>query len=460
MKKYLIVLMIVASFALVSCKEAPEVSISKNVVEMDYKGGSFSFDVTSNCKWELICDSDDEELLTISQWDGEPGTTTVTVDVDKNLSTSILKHYLTAVASNGNNYSRNANEAKSALVSLSVTQGAPAFVKFNKSSYKVDYIGGKYKFTVNTNFPWEIEVQGEGIQVEPTSGEPIPQEEEDPTAPKKDDTETDAPGTIYVTIDEYEGDVERDFSLLVTARGNDAVVTDKLTITQERPEVSLGSRVYRIKKMGDGRWWMIDNLCYSTKGITINDGKCGIWYPCADSGNKADETTAGIVSKGLLYSDAVAFNTNITRTTAKKQEGAQGICPDGWHIPTLEEYMALVGKCVNPKVETDTEAPYYDAAKDCGSLQMLKDAGFVSVESGYIRGVGAGYKKGALTRGYSSSARKVTNTYFFCSNHYTDREWYVLALDEQNGTANVDKIGNYQNDYPYAGSVRCIKNKK
>ena len=469
MKKFLIVLLTVASFAFAACTEQPEVSINKDSLEMDYKGGTFTFDVTSNTTWKIIYNGDDESLCTPDIWEGEAGTTTVTVTVDKNESTSILHHYLTVVAPKSGlppYVTRKGIEKKCEIAFVSLKQGAPAYVKFNKSNFKSDYIGGEYKFVVNTNFPWEIEVIGEGIHVEPTSGESTVVEV-DPSAPAvssstsdDDEEEEDTPGTIVVTIDEWEGDYNREFTLNVTARGDDAIVTDKMTIIQERPELTIGNHVYRIKKMGDGRWWMIDNLCFANKGITIGDGICGVWYPCSDLGNEADESTDAIISKGLLYSDATAFNTTITKTTRKNQEGAQGICPEGWYIPKLTEFMALVGKCKNAEIETVTSAPYYDAAKDCGSLEMLKAAGFVSSEAGYIRGTGAGYAKGFSTRGWSSNVGGVNQTYFFCSTSFSETQWYCLALNERNGTADVDFMNNYVSDMPYAGSIRCIKKDK
>ena len=452
MKKLLTVLMIAISLAFVSCTDEPEISINKDSEEMNYKGGVLEFDVTANCDWEIVCNSDDQDLLTISQWTGNAGTQTVTVLVDKNESHATLKHYFTAVAH---------GKKRDALKSMTLTQGAPAYVQFNKSSFKADYIGGEYKFTVSSNFPWEISVEGEGITVEPTSGVPLEEDEEDQiqTSSSSDEEEEEEGNVITVTIDEYEGDAPRTFLLHVTAQGEDKVVEDDLVITQEAPSLMIGNREYRIKKMGDGRWWMVENLCYFNKGITIGDGKCGIWYPCSSTANDPDPSTDGIISKGLLYSDAVAFNTNITKTTAKKQEGAQGICPTGWHIPTLEEYMALVGKCQNSAVPVVEDAPYYDKTRNNGSLSMLKAAGFVSTMAGYVQGIGAGYANGFTTQGYLDSRGYVTTTYFFCSNHYTDQMWYALILNEANNTANVGYMGNYIATRPFAGSIRCIKDK-
>ncbi len=467
MKKYLIVLLIAAAFAFVSCEKAPEVSIDKDIIEMDYRGGTLDFSVTSNCDWEIICDSDDVDLLTVSQWTGGPGTQTITVTVDSNHSNSILKHFFTAVAH---------GSIKDDLQYVTVIQGAPAYVIFNKNAFSTDYIGGEFKFTVSSNFPWEIEVIGDGVTVEPLSGIPTPEEDDDVPSPAEEDGEEDeADNVITVTVDEYEGDAPRSFILNVVAHGDEGDVSDQLVITQSNPSLKIGSRNYRIKKMGDGRWWMVDNLCFSTKGITIGDGQCGIWYPCSDDSNTPDLDENEIVRKGLLYSDAAAFSTNITATTAKKQEDTpQGLCPDGWHIPTLGEWMALVGKFDagdrtvseddEPRIATNTEAPYYDASQDCGSLTMLKAAGFINNEAGYIQGDGVNFSEGASVKGYVARQGKVINTYFFCSSHFTEKVgdkvygyWYILKTNERANTANVESMDDSLSETPYGGSVRCIK---
>ena len=107
----------------------------------------------------------------------------------------------------------------------------------------------------------------------------------------------------------------------------------------------------------------------------------------------------------------------------------------GWHIPTLSDFMALVGKCNNTEIEPQTDAPYYDAVRNRGSLSMLKEAGFVGKESGYIQGLGVGYEHGYKTLGYFVSMGYVTVSYIFCSTHYRSLS-----------------------GHPIACGVRCIKN--
>ena len=438
-----------AMLALVACTQEPEVVIDRTDVEMDYKGGQFEFNVSSNSQWDLICDSDDETLLSISQKSGGPGDFTIRVNVNENESTAILKHYFTAVAH---------GDKRDALTTVAITQGAPAYVIFNKSIFSTDYIGGEYKFTVTSNFPWTISVKGEGITVEPMSGEPRVKSKADGD---KDEEELDENTTeITVTVDEYEGDVNRKFEIIVSATGKDKVVTDKLTINQSRPMLIIGNREYPIKKMGDGRWWMVQNLCYTQKGISIGDGICGVWYPCSDTALEFDSSDDAIVNKGLIYSDATAFNATVTATTCKRMEGAQGICPTGWHIPTLKEFLALVGKSTNAQVEVNTEAPYYDAARNCGSLSMLEEAGFNTTMAGYVQGKSKGFGDNGDIQGYLASRGYITSNYIFCSTAYSGTMWYALIFNKTANTANVGYMSNFTTTRPFAGSVRCIKDEQ
>ncbi len=72
-----------------------------------------------------------------------------------------------------------------------------------------------------------------------------------------------------------------------------------------------------------GKVWMAENLRNLPAGATIGTD---VWYP----GVEADAA-----SKGLLYSYAVATNGEST-------EPMQGICPEGWHLPSQSELEALV----------------------------------------------------------------------------------------------------------------------
>ena len=441
-----------AAFVLVSCTDDPQVSLDKSVVEFTHEGGSCDLTVSSNCDWEIICSSDDPDLVFVSQTKGTAGSQTIHIEISENESTSILHHYISAVAHGVN---------RDALADFSITQGAPAYVIFGKNALTTDYMGGEYEFKVTANLPWVLEYDGdhEGIEVEINPDDEDEEEEEDEPADPNAKDDGGENTIIRVTVDDWEGDAARKFVLRAVAQGDEGEISDKLTITQTAPSLLIGNREYSIKKMPDGRWWMTENLCYTTKGITIGDGICKIWYPCSDNALDWDSSNEGIVAKGLLYADNVAFNTNITTTTARRLEGWQGLCPEGWHIPTMNEFLNLVGKCTNAAVETKTEAPFYDASRDHGSLSMLEEGGFNTTLAGYVRGSGKGFENNGSVQGYLASRGYVSNEYIYSSSAYSASMWYALILNKVNNTADVGYMANSTSTAPFAGSVRCIKNR-
>ena len=113
------------------------------------------------------------------------------------------------------------------------------------------------------------------------------------------------------------------------------------------PEIEYGEltdardgQVYKTVKIGN-RTWMAQNLNYADSVKTPSlKGKS--W--CYD--NKIDNCTA----MGRLYTWAAAIDSVVLAKNGKNcgmgsmcnfVEGVQGICPDGWHVPSLNEMKDL-----------------------------------------------------------------------------------------------------------------------
>lgn len=108
---------------------------------------------------------------------------------------------------------------------------------------------------------------------------------------------------------------------------------------------------YKTGKFGDAGWWMLENL----RAELWPDGTSGLlkeypkyrlhpkeqgplyWYP------KLDMTILDTHPEyGFMYSGFAALNTTFDEIIAGKQTtGIQGICPGGWHLPTLAEWIEL-----------------------------------------------------------------------------------------------------------------------
>ena len=138
---------------------------------------------------------------------------------------------------------------------------------------------------------------------------------------------------------------------------------------------------YNVVKLADGKWWMAQPLAFLPAGKQPsnqpNDGN-GIWYTFTSDGTTVTPATDG--ANGYLYDAATVFGAPITADNAFTFEGAQGICPTGWHIPTRAEYFALVGYSNKGAGEssapTDPNAFYYDPIYVGAKIPVMDAAGF------------------------------------------------------------------------------------
>lgn len=143
---------------------------------------------------------------------------------------------------------------------------------------------------------------------------------------------------------------------------------------------------YNTVTLANGTTWMAEPLAYLPKGYTPSTDPTAdshIWYPyeIVDGTTVATTEASAIKELGYLYDlQAALGGKEITESNLNSFEGAQGICPKGWHIPTRLEYFNLVGKSTNDadgKVPADGDkALFYDAAYDGGKIASLNEAGF------------------------------------------------------------------------------------
>ncbi|MCX6235096.1 MAG: hypothetical protein NT175_10320 [Bacteroidetes bacterium] len=134
-------------------------------------------------------------------------------------------------------------------------------------------------------------------------------------------------------------------------------------------------------------------------------------------------------------------------------EGAQGICPTDWHIPTDNEWKILEGT-------VDSQYPVGDTEWDNGGLRGL-DAGGNLKEIGTTHwdspNIGATNESGFTALPAGESAGYFGNLghsgYFWTSSQYATNYTWARAL--YNNYAGVDRFGNYEETFGF--SVRCLK---
>ena len=202
---------------------------------------------------------------------------------------------------------------------------------------------------------------------------------------------------------------------------------------------------YEIVKLKDGKWWMARNLHFVPRVIkTIGDSKdnvtAGVYYPVVvlpdEYGGGFSKDQEVIEANGYLYQAEVALGLK-----AKALEGAQGICPDGWHVPTYQDCLDLTGKM---NANTKSSAPYYKDGK-C-SLKLLNDDGFNMYSFGAFTVQDNTKEKGSIMGAWDGT--NTTNEPYkdkifsgmFCGSSWLKTTYYKDPETQQT----TDRITNFQ----------------
>jgi len=144
---------------------------------------------------------------------------------------------------------------------------------------------------------------------------------------------------------------------------------------------------YNTVVLPDGNKWMAQNLRYVPTGKTVSatpgDG-AGVWYPYTSDGTTTTAATSkeAIQENGLFYNYNTLLGGEITAENFTSFEGAQGICPRGWHVPTRAEYYALCGNsnaCARlgeKGTQINPEAYFYVPTTQAGTVGSFNEGGF------------------------------------------------------------------------------------
>ena len=199
-------------------------------------------------------------------------------------------------------------------------------------------------------------------------------------------------------------------------------------------DTSATSTTY-FKDERDGQWyrkvtigtqvWMAENLRYadSTKYVNLRGQT---WCNSRDGDGKC-------VKAGRYYSwtAAMDFNSqwqNTSATALIKTPYHQGICPEGWHIPTEDEWSAMASKSGGYAAQ--------QAIGNVGWPNATNASGFTALPAGYYIG-GSFNNVGSRALFWSATEYSASDTY----------RWYMDASDAY--------LGDYSKYNGY--SVRCLQ---
>lgn len=222
---------------------------------------------------------------------------------------------------------------------------------------------------------------------------------------------------------------------------------------------------YNTVTLADGNTWMAENLRFIPRGRKVSSDPAedaGIWYPAANAEKTADPELAATL--GLLYDAATAFGVSeINADNAATFEGTQGICPQGWHIPTVADMTGLVGHCSNSAM-INTEGAYYDAAIKGASLAALEAAGW--------KWQFASMRNKANTAGKGSYTVTNYNEIYGVMSYLIGSSLYQVTTNDDGSLKNVqyyymmptynasnEKVTVAYGSFLAGASIRCVKNK-
>ncbi|MCX6270270.1 MAG: fibrobacter succinogenes major paralogous domain-containing protein [Bacteroidetes bacterium] len=166
---------------------------------------------------------------------------------------------------------------------------------------------------------------------------------------------------------------------------------------------------YRILQIGE-QTWMADNL-------SITHAPDGRPVECF---NYMNDSQYG-KKYGKLYSWTVAMN-------ASDKVGCQGICPEGWHLPTDKEWTQL----------TDF----------LGGIDQAGKAMKGNENEGFIRCFGGNYFPEIQAFSFIDQ-----QAYFWTSTAYTETSAWIRNIGAKTINANRTTVPK-----KYCFSVRCLKN--
>ncbi|GBU22932.1 hypothetical protein R80B4_02845 [Fibrobacteres bacterium R8-0-B4] len=136
--------------------------------------------------------------------------------------------------------------------------------------------------------------------------------------------------TLYYKIYAFNGtdmsDESRTVSATTEANGN--IVTSTFTDPRD-------GKIYKTVNMPDGKTWLGENLNFTPR--PADPGAKNSW--CYDN------NPANCITYGRLYDWATAMRISSIYNSEEwggSDEGHQGICPAGWHLPSRGEWETLI----------------------------------------------------------------------------------------------------------------------
>jgi uncharacterized protein (TIGR02145 family) len=238
------------------------------------------------------------------------------------------------------------------------------------------------------------------------------------------------------------------------ALGSDTKTSVEGYITVKESVTDFDNNVYPVVQIGD-QWWMAENLKVTNyadgRSILITESRQA--WADLDNSDKACSWLFNDVSNrdtyGCLYSWAGAMDGASSSNSNPSNE--QGVCPDGWHLPSDEEWKQLefyLGMVSNELDEDGWRrgANMGGKLKEEGTEHWIKPNTGATNESGFtaLPGSSLWSDGSAYEEGYGAT--------FWTSSENNNSDVITRSLDHV-----LSEVGRFGLPKDAGCSVRCLK---
>ncbi len=242
---------------------------------------------------------------------------------------------------------------------------------------------------------------------------------------------------------------------------------------------------YATVTLSNGTTWMAENMRYVPSGYSVSSDPASgsIWYPYSMNYTQALEDNSGTLSsanigatylnvltdeasikeKGYLYNFAAIYGEALSEDNYLLTENAQGICPNGWHIPNRAEYYDIVGTTnANTNfgeasgMKTNSSAILWDSELGYGTVVNAIANSFFEF-SGYKTASAYGYN--VIYSGNSTYEDYYGNqslTYYWTSTGRSATQVFGLMTTFSN-TYPAGRLSLAFTTATFGASLRCVK---
>lgn len=412
--KRIVFLLIAGALALSSCKVQPVLNLSESSVEIAREGGSATVQISSNCAWTASCSDSNVQISPASgQGDGS-----ISISVGANTISSEKNFTVSIKAS---------NDAGVAMASIAVRQlaAAPHLSVVYPQDVEFDGYAKTITAELTSTGDW-TSTASNGAKIEPASG-------------------SHGSYNITITIPENTTNAPISHKLEFSIQTDGGSLSKTYTLMQSViSTVTYGGVKYNVKWMADGKLWMVENLRYVPEGKAPSADPAdnsGIWYPNLLS-TEAKTAADSVAKYGLLYNFKAIWGIEPdTEANVKSVEGKQGICPEGWHVPTNAEADALI-------------KAYWNEDHKGAYIPSLEEAGFNPVFGGFVQ-----QNTSSAAGKYTSAMRGYALTSTFATYKVNDDNSISSMVKGMmiTSTSKFNRIS-LANASNYGGaSVRCVR---